>query len=115
MKPFHETLVEGASDLLARTRSHPLLVDITSGTFPRERFVYWITQVYLYVRTYEDVLAGLSARTPPRFRKRVVESLLNIQGDIDLFEEMVSQTGIDLATAKPNFALIRQATAFSTA
>jgi thiaminase/transcriptional activator TenA len=104
MAAFHETLIAENGDLLEQARSHPFQTRIASGDIPDETLNEWIQQEYLVVRDYEQFLSSLAARAPGRIRRSVLESVINFQGEIELFEQFAARKGVDLSQGNVNLA-----------
>ena len=104
MATFHETLTAENADLLERVRNHPFKSRIASGAIPEESLNEWIQQEYLLVRDYEQFISSLAARAPNRIRRSVFESVINFQGEIELFEQFAARKGVDLSQAEVNLA-----------
>jgi thiaminase/transcriptional activator TenA len=104
MAAFHETLTAENTDLLERARNHPFKSRIATGEIPDEKLNEWIQQEYLLVRAYEQFISALAARAPSRIRRSVFESVINFQGEIELFEQFAARKGVDLSRAEVNMA-----------
>jgi thiaminase/transcriptional activator TenA len=103
MSPFHETLLRDNAELLGRARTHPLMIQIANGTLPEDRFLAWVSQNYVWVRDFERFLANLSSRAPRVLGKAFCEALLNLHGEIELYEEICARTPADVKSARHSY------------
>jgi thiaminase/transcriptional activator TenA len=93
---YHETLINENADLVDRARNHPFMAQIAAGTIPKERFLGWLSQNYFWTRNFERFLAALGARAPRALGRQFCEAMLNLHGEIELFEELCAKTGANL-------------------
>jgi len=99
---YHETLIKEDADLVDRARNHPFWVQIAAGTIPQERFLRWLSQNYLWVRNFERFLAALGARAPRTLSRPFCEAMLNLHGEIELFEELCAKARACLTESRMN-------------
>lgn len=104
MNPLHATLVAGSADLIQKMLVHPFVVEIADGTLSDERFMRWLAQDYLWIRDFEQFLAILGARAPLEVRRPFFEALINLHGEIELFEEIAARNDVDIRGARMCFA-----------
>jgi thiaminase (transcriptional activator TenA) len=62
--PFTDSLWDDARPVYAAIQRHPFITGITAGTFPRDRFAFYITQDALYLRDFARTLMALGATAP---------------------------------------------------
>jgi len=62
--PFTDSLWDDARPVYAAIQRHPFVTGITAGTFPRDRFAFYITQDALYLRDFARTLMALGATAP---------------------------------------------------
>jgi thiaminase len=101
---YHETLIKENSDLIDRARNHPFMTQIAAGTISKEHFLDWLSQNYIWARNFERFLAALGSRAPRILGRPFCEAMLNLHGEIELFEELCAKTEANLAASRPNLA-----------
>lgn len=104
MGSYHETLIKEHADLIDRARNHPFMTQIAAGTIPKEQFVGWLSQNYLWARNFEGFLAALGARAPRTLGRPFCEAMLNLHGEIELFEELCAKTDACLKDCRVSLA-----------
>jgi thiaminase/transcriptional activator TenA len=80
------------------------MAQIAAGTLPRERFLSWLSQNYLWARNFERFLATLGSRAPRALGRSFCEAMLNLHGEIELFEELCAKAGANLTDCRRNMA-----------
>jgi thiaminase/transcriptional activator TenA len=101
---YHEILIKEHADLIDRARNHPFMAQIAAGTIPKERFLGWLSQNYLWARNFERFLAALGGRAPRALGRPFCEAMLNLHGEIELFEELCAKTEANLTSCRMNLA-----------
>jgi thiaminase len=104
MDSFHKSIVAHSADLIDQMIAHPFVIETANGTISEERFRRWLVQDYLWVKEYEQFLAILAGRAPREVRRPFFEALMNVHGEIELFEEIASRLGVDLLDARMTLA-----------
>lgn len=61
---LRDVLPQSVADIFREILEHPFLVELQSGTLPKEKFAYFLGQDYLYLEDFARVLALLAARSP---------------------------------------------------
>lgn len=61
---FRDVLTKSVEDIFGEVLAHPFLVELRSGTLPRDKFAYFLGQDYLYLEDFARVLALGAARSP---------------------------------------------------
>ena len=102
MGSYHETLIKENTDLVDRARNHPFPAQIAAGTISKEHFLGWLSQNYLWTRNFERFLATLGARAPRVLSRSFCEAMLNLHGEIELFEELCAKTDANLTECQMN-------------
>ena len=92
MDSFSGTLIEDNRTLLDRALNHPFVARLTSGDLADEDLLRWLSQTYLYMREYEQVLCQLAVRSPDTLHRSVLRSLHSIRDSIESFEEYIART-----------------------
>ncbi len=80
---------------------HPFLKEIAEGTIPDERFINWVKQDYVFVREAIPFIALLIPKAPIRHRRVLGDTISNFHQELDLFEEMAADHGIELEDVEP--------------
>lgn len=104
MDSVHKSIVGHSADLIDQMISHPFVKEIADGTISEERFRRWLVQDYLWVKEYEQFLAILAGRAPRDIRRPFFEALMNVHGEIELFEEIAARVGVDLLQSRMTLA-----------
>jgi thiaminase/transcriptional activator TenA len=104
MDSFRKSILESSSDLIDGLLSHPFVVETANGTISDERFRRWLVQDYLWIKEFERFLAVLGARAPQEIRRPLFEALMNLHGEIEIFEEMAARIDVDLLQARMTLA-----------
>jgi thiaminase/transcriptional activator TenA len=104
MGTFHETLIRDNEQLLEKVWDHPHVGRLTSGTLPKEELLRWLSQTYLYVRSYEQAISQLVVRAPDTLRLPLLNSLRNIHDGIESFQEYAASAVSNLMQTKMSFA-----------
>jgi len=100
---YHETLIKEHADLIDRSRGHPFMAGIAAGTIPDDQFLAWLSQNYLWTRNFERFLAKIGARSTKKLARPFCEAMLNLHGEIELFEELSAKTDAKLANGVMNY------------
>lgn len=101
---FHEKLIEGERELLARAESHELFRRATADALDDATLNTWLAQEYLWLRDYEQFLANMAARAPRDLQRPLLDALLTLHGDVELAEEFASRKGVSHTEHHPSFA-----------
>ena len=104
MDAFHEMLIGDNRQLLEKVWNHPFVARIASGTLPEEDLHRHLSQTYLFLRNYEQILCQLAVRAPESLGRSVLGSLHSIRGSMELFEELVARTVSNLMNTRMSFA-----------
>jgi thiaminase/transcriptional activator TenA len=104
MGTFHEALISENTHLLERVWNHPYAVRLASGKLTEKELLRWLSQTYLYVRSYEQVISQLVVRAPDALRLPLLSSLRNIHESMESFQEYVARTVSDLMQTRMSFA-----------
>jgi thiaminase len=78
------------------------MVQIAAGTIRKEHFLGWLSQNYLWARNFERFLAALGGRAPRALGRPFCEAMLNLHGEIELFEELCARTEANLTDCRMN-------------
>ena len=62
--PLRQTLRRAAASIWQAIFHHPFLVELAAGTLPREKFVFFIRQDFLYLQDFARVLCLGGAKAP---------------------------------------------------
>lgn len=104
MDGYHEKMIKEHAALIDRARRHPFMEKVAAGTIPESQFLDWLSQNYLWTRNFERFLANLGARAPKGLSRSFCEAMLNLHGEIELFEEISAKTDAKLVNGRMNFA-----------
>ncbi|MBD3163124.1 MAG: hypothetical protein GF328_13560 [Candidatus Latescibacteria bacterium] len=104
MSSFSVRMAETHVDLLDRLRPHRFFVALAREEIPEERVRGWLCQEQHWGREYLNSLSHLCGRAPKWMRRALLETMLNIQGHFDLFEEQIAEAGVcDPTTTAPEY------------
>jgi thiaminase len=81
--------------------AHPFLKEMAKGTIPDERFTNWVKQDYIFVREAVPFIALLIPKAPVPHRRVLSDTISNFHQELDLFEEMAADHGIELEDVEP--------------
>jgi thiaminase len=104
MGTFHEALIRENAHLLEKVWNHPHVIRLASGKMPEEELRRWLSQTYLYVRSYEQAISQLVVRAPDTLRLPLLSSLRNIHDSVESFQEYVASTVSNLMETRMSFA-----------
>jgi len=104
MESARKLIIEHSADLIDKMVSHPFVIETANGTISEDRFRRWLVQDYLWVKEYEQFLAILAGRAPREIRRPFFEALMNVHGEIELFEEIAARVGADLLRPRMTLA-----------
>lgn len=62
MKKWSETAWEAAAPVYEKILEHPFIKELTQGTLPREKFLFYLEQDAMYIDNYTKVLAHIASR-----------------------------------------------------
>lgn len=96
MSTFHEELLRHAEPVWKVVREHQFLAETAAGTIPREIFVRWMQQDYLFAREAIPFLAVLLARAPAALRRPLGEALAALSRELELFERLAREHQVAL-------------------
>ncbi len=80
---------------------HPFLRETAAGIIPDDRFANWLRQDYVFVREAVPFLALLIPKAPLAHRKSISETLVGFHQELELFEKMAAEHGVDLTDVVP--------------
>jgi thiaminase len=80
---------------------HPFLKEVAEGAIPDERFINWVKQDYIFVREAIPFIALLIPKAPIPHRRVLSDTISNFHQELDLFEEMAADHGIELEDVEP--------------
>lgn len=92
-----QRLREGHADIRARCESHPFVQGLADGTLPHEFFVRWVSQDWLYLHVYVQVLEqAVALASNPAKREEWMEMLrLTRDVELDLHRGVAREVGLD--------------------
>lgn len=100
MESVSAQLVAASEDLIQQMIAHPFLRETADGTVPDETFSRYLVQDYLWLMEYQRTLGILCARAPMEVTRIFHDALLNLHGEIELFEEMAVRAGLKLSDGR---------------
>ena len=80
---------------------HPFLKEVAEGAIPDERFINWVKQDYIFVREAIPFITLLIPKAPIPHRRVLSDTISNFHQELDLFEEMAADHGIELEDVEP--------------
>ncbi len=96
METVSSQLVQSSEDLIRRMISHPFLRETADGTVSDETFQRWLVQDYLWVLEYQRALGAVCSRAPSELHRHFHEAMLNLHGEIEVFEEIAARESVRL-------------------
>lgn len=100
MEKVSAQLIGASEDMLQQMVEHPFLRETAAGTIPDESFIRWLIQDYLWLLEYQRALGILCARAPSEVGRMFHGALLNLQGEIEVFEEIAAREGLMLGGSR---------------
>ncbi len=83
--------------------SHPFLLGTRDGTLPRETFLRWMQQDYLFVEAAIPFFGVLLSKAPPHHRRPLSQAVEALHKELALFEERAEAVGASLEGVVPTF------------
>jgi len=99
---FSEGLLQAVEPQWRAMLEHPFLRQTADGTLPAGRFETWLRQDYIFVREDIGFVGCLIARAPVELRRPLGEFVVALHSEMELFESMAKELGVDLSTVEPS-------------
>ena len=80
---------------------HPFLREVADGSIPDDRFANWLRQDYVFVREAIPFVALMIPKAPLPHRKALAETIVGFHQELELFEKMAKEHGVDLVDVVP--------------
>lgn len=95
--------IQALRPLWERMLSHPFLLGTRDGTLPRETFIRWMQQDYLFVEAAIPFFGVLLSKAPSRHRRPISKAIDALHKELDLFRERAAAVGAGLEGVEPAF------------